>query len=385
MLSLPNIYSGKNVKYYLAVPLILMAIAIYLWLFSGRFTLDSSLTGGISVLMQTNSTLPTSQISSQIAAALHSQLPTVQRSPGSIEVTINENKSLDSAEAASLDFFAFQQNYTASLLNVTTLSDILKSNSTNKTALTELKQYQSIENNSLSKMSLYLGSELSYLQPFIGSVSVPSDPNQMALLAQGAYSNATTIYTNHVISVLHSVVPFATYSSQQIGPTLGRFFLSQLEGVIIVSFILISIAVFFIFRSPVPAFTVVFGALNDMIIALGAMALFGIPLGTASIGGLLMIVGYSIDTDVLSSYRILKTHGDTPEERAHSSMKTGLTMTATAIVSFSVLFIVSLFTYVPTYYEVAGVALFGLIGDIFTTWLGNTSMILLYKKRKDKI
>jgi len=30
------------------------------------------------------------------------------------------------------------------------------------------------------------------------------------------------------------------------------------------------------------------------------------------------------------------------------------------------------------------VVLFGLIGDLFTTWLGNTPMILLYKKRKER-
>jgi preprotein translocase subunit SecF len=37
---------------------------------------------------------------------------------------------------------------------------------------------------------------------------------------------------------------------------------------------------------------------------------------------------------------------------------------------------------VPSYYEISGAVLFGLIGDIFTTWLGNASIILFYARRK---
>jgi preprotein translocase subunit SecF len=135
----------------------------------------------------------------------------------------------------------------------------------------------------------------------------------------------------------------------------------------------------------VPSLVVVFGAANDIIIALGAMGLFKIPLGVASVAGLLMLIGYSIDTDMLTAIRILRRGEGTPEDRAYSSMRTGVTMTATAIVSFGVLFAVSVIEYVPTYYEIAGVVLFGLVGDIFTTWLGNASMILLYKKKKERI
>jgi len=380
MVNLPNIYSGKYVRYYVMVPLLLLVAGIY---FSTHIVLDSSLSGGISVIIQSNTTLPSQQIASEIAAKLHSPQPSIERSPGGLQITIASNQSLVSAQDRSLEFFAFQQNYSSALVNATALSGVLALNGSNKTAAAELATENQRINASLSMMSSSLASELSYLEPFIGTQQLPSSPSSQLALAQDAYSNASAVYTKNVIATLHSIVPFTVYSYQDLGPTLGRYFLNQLEWVIIAAFVLVSIAVFIIFRSVAPAFTVVFGAANDMIIALGAMGLLGIPLGTASIGGLLMIIGYSIDTDVLASYRILKLHGGTPEERAHSAMKTGLTMTATAIVSFSVLFIVSVFTYVPTYYEVAGVALCGLVGDIFTTWLGNTPIMLLYRKRKD--
>jgi len=170
----------------------------------------------------------------------------------------------------------------------------------------------------------------------------------------------------------------------RVTPTLSSFFLSQLRTIIVAAFILISIAVFFIFRSPIPSLAIIFGAGNDLIIALGAMGLFKIPLGIASVGGLLMLIGYSIDTEILTSIRILKRHEGAAEERAYHAMRTGLTMTTTAIATFATLFAISIIAYVPTYYEIAGVVLFGLIGDLFTTWLGNAPMILLYKKRKER-
>ena len=58
-------------------------------------------------------------------------------------------------------------------------------------------------------------------------------------------------------------------------------------------------------------------------------------------------------------------------------------MTAAAIISFATLFIIAYVFYIPTYIEIAGVALFGLIGDIFTTWFGNTVMIVWYKSSRE--
>jgi len=156
-----------------------------------------------------------------------------------------------------------------------------------------------------------------------------------------------------------------------------------METVIIASFILVALAVLFIFRTPIPSLTIVVGAGNDIIVALGAMGLFGIPLGVASIGGLLMLIGYSIDTDMLSAIRILKRTEGTPTERAFSTMKTGVTMTTAAIIAFGILLIVSYYTFIPTYFEIASVVLCGLVADLFTTWFGSTVLVLWYKQRKE--
>lgn len=231
-----------------------------------------------------------------------------------------------------------------------------------------------------------VSNELAAVSPFVSGYSITGLNTSLELqtVAQAAYNNASNAYEQRVIAGLRTLVPFSSYSYEAVSPTLGSFFLSQFVDVIIFAFILVFIVVFIIFRSPVPSAVVVFGAANDMIIALGVMGLFKIPLGVASIAGLLMIIGYAMDTDVLTAIRILRRHEGSPEERAYGSMRTGLTMTSTAIVAFAVLFVVSVIVYIPTYYEVSAVVLAGLIGDIITTWFGNASILLMYKRRKER-
>jgi preprotein translocase subunit SecF len=58
-------------------------------------------------------------------------------------------------------------------------------------------------------------------------------------------------------------------------------------------------------------------------------------------------------------------------------------MTVTAIITFSILFIVSYIAFIPTYLEISGVVLVGLVVDLITTWLADTPMVLWYKQRRE--
>ena len=362
--SIPNIYVNRNLKVFVVIPVVLMLISIFL---ARNITLDSSLSGGVALILQTNSTMSASHIASMVVQQLHVPSPSVQTSSGEVQITIAANKSLSDAEGYLIAAYAYNANYTNYVLNATGYQIALKNNPSNQTLVALSAAAQKGENSSLVGIKNNLNSELDSLYPFIGNVSRNYTSAQVMIMqAQDTYSNASASYKNRIVSTISRIIPFSSYSFQQVTVLQSSFFLQQLQTIIIVAFILISIVVFIIFRSIVPSFAVVFGAANDIIVALGAMALFGIPLGIASIGGLLMLLGYSIDTDVLTAIRIIKRHEGTPEERAYSSMKTGMTMTVTAIVSFAVLFAISLIAYVPTYYEISGVVLFGLIGDLNT-------------------
>lgn len=380
--NIPNIYTSKNLKFFAAIPIIMMLVGLYL---SQYIVLDSSLSGGVSIILQSTSNLSAEQIASSLGTALHVPNPTVQVGGGQVQVTIAANKSLSDAENYLIGIYQYNGNYSTAQVNYTNYNIALQSDPSNQTLRSLMTAAAAQENASYAGMQKYLNLELSVLSPFnTGQTYNATSASAMISAAQSAYSNASNTYKAQVMEAIGKVVPYTSYSYEQITVQQSSFFLQQLQNIIIWAFILISIVVFFIFRTAVPSFAVVFGAANDIIVALGAMALFRIPLGIASIGGLLMLLGYSIDTDVLTAIRIIKRHEGTLEERAYSSMKTGLTMTSTAIVSFAVLFAVSIIAYVPTYYEISGVVLFGLIGDLFTTWLGNASMILLYMKHKGK-
>ena len=382
-MAIPNIYHSKNLKFYVAIPIILMIISLFL---TTRLILDSSLAGGAIITIASNTTLSQQQIASEVASALHVPSPSIVKSPGTVTITIAANSSISSAYDDLIALSNNQSEYGVYYTNATAAEIALRNSSSNTTAQARLAQAQAGINKTLSYMDSALSSELNSLKPFVAAPAYnSSNPTQMGIIAQSEYTNASLVYQQNVISKLGTILPSTSSPSYEpTAPQEGKAFLSSLEEIILIAFILVSIVVFVIFRSIVPSFTVIFGAANDIIIALGAMALFGIPLGIASIGGLLMLMGYAIDTDVLTSIRILKRHEGTPEDRAFSSMKTGMTMTGAAIASFAVLFIVSFFAYIPTYYEISGVVLFGLIGDLATTWLGNASMILLYIKRKEK-
>jgi preprotein translocase subunit SecF len=380
-----NIYESKHYKLFILIPVALMLISL---IFIPHIQLDSTLRGGISVQLQTNTTPDTRALTSAINGAIPGAQASVSRAPGGLSITMVDNQSLATAQASLLTLYSAYSNYSQYDFNLTAAQAALSQQQSNSTLAAIVATSQKGVNVSSAQMLSAFGAESAALVPVLGSATQPnSTTNYQALVNQGQsiYTTASAKYQSRVVSKLGSLVPFTSYSYNEVTATLGAYFLSEIEYVIIVAFILVAIAVFFIFRTPIPSFSVVFGATSDIVVALGAMGLLGIPLGVASVGGLLMLLGYSLDTDILTAVRILKRNDATPEARAFSTFKTGLTMTFTAIISFSVLFAVSYFAFIPTYSEISAVVLVGLVTDLITTWLANTPIIIWYKKRKDGV
>ena len=378
---LPNIYESKHYKLMIIIPVALLLLSFY---FIPKIQLDTSLRGGINVQVQTNSSMDIRQLTQSVDSALPGAQASIQMSPGGLSITIATNASLANAETHLLSIYNEYGNYTAAVANFTLYQNMLTSYPGNSTILSRISNATSQRQKSLTELNVSLSAELSALgPPMSGSGYNSSDAAGMLALAKSAYTSASAAYESKVVAALKGIIPFSSYSYDSVTPSLAASFLSQMANIIIWSFILLAISVFVIFRNPIPSITVVFGAANDILVALGAMAVFGIPLGVASIGGILMLLGYSIDTDLLAAVKILKRTEGTPQERAFSTFKTGVTMTISAILSFSILFIVSYLAFIPTYYEISGVVLIGLIVDIVCTWCADTPMVLWYKQKKD--
>lgn len=196
-----------------------------------------------------------------------------------------------------------------------------------------------------------------------------------------AYKKLYSDYEDAIIEPISRNVDYQSISVQTVSPMLSTHFMDIAIQVAIIAAILSAVFVFLFFRVVVPSIAVIVGATCDIIIALGAMGLFGIPLTLPSFAALLMLVGYSLDTDILLTMRMLKRKGD-PRHKAHDAMKTGLTMSLTAIIAFGTLFILAYLTHIRTYYEISAVALAGLVGDMIATWGVNAVMLLWHAEKK---
>ncbi len=380
-----NIYEHKNYKLLVIIPVLMLIISLY---FIPKIQLDSSLKGGISISLHTNASV---QNTSQIAYNINQKLPGADAeiskiNSNNISITLNANTSMANAETYLLQIFAEYKNYSNATLAISTAQVLLQNKTVQNASQlsTSISSHKVLQAKYLSEMNSTLKLELGELSKIIPIQTYnSSNAAGMSAIAQQSYTNASTSYEKNVMNILKAIVPYSSYSYNAITPSLGQYFLKKLQDVIIISFILVALAVFAIFRNPVSSLAIIFGAGNDIIVALGAMGALGIPLGVASIGALLMLIGYSMDTDLLASVRILKRTESTASERAFSTMKTGLTMTGAAIIVFSVLFSVSYITGISTFFEISSVMLFGLTADIFTTWFGNASLILWFKHHTD--
>ncbi len=180
-------------------------------------------------------------------------------------------------------------------------------------------------------------------------------------------------------------------SYNEIGPVLSEEAMGQIYIAMLFAFLFMAVTVFIVFREPVPSVAIILAALCDILIALGGMSIFKIPLSIASVGALLMLIGYSVDTDILLTTRLLKRREGTVEERAKNAMYTGLTMSFAAIAAMAILFIVTklIMPEATTLSNISAVLVIGLIGDILSTWLMNLGILKTYidwrqSKKQDK-
>ncbi|MBW6451230.1 MAG: protein translocase subunit SecF [DPANN group archaeon] len=171
-------------------------------------------------------------------------------------------------------------------------------------------------------------------------------------------------------------------SIQFVGAALGSQFFKEAISAVIIALLLMALVIFLTFKTIVPSFAIIQAAIVDIIFAIAMMNIFGIELSMASLAALLMLLGYSVDTDVLLTTRLIKrTDEGTLDERINASMKTGITMTTAAIVAFVVLYIFSTSQILD---EISIVIIFGLLADYISTWFGNVGILRWYIEKDNK-
>lgn len=183
------------------------------------------------------------------------------------------------------------------------------------------------------------------------------------------------------IKLTNVIAGVGTISSlQSVGALLSERALTQVYYAIAFAFLFMAITVFIVFREFVPSMAVILAALTDIIISLGGMSLFGIPLSIASVGAILMLIGYSVDTDILLTTRVLKNREGTVNDRIIDAMKTGFTMAAASIGSMVTLYLVVVYfmPFAHVLSQIASVLIIGLVADTLATWLMNLGVLRWY-------
>ncbi len=378
-MKLPNPYL-HDYKRLMVFPLALLAFSIVSLLFLFPLKPGVDLKGGLLLQIQTNDANPNV---AGLPAALSSFSEDVSvrvfDSPlggKGVEVELGNSKSLEAAQSALADLHSLNDQLSSVELSLLSARD--SSDPAVAARSPDLEK----------KAALLSAGVLAKAREVVrdsGSLeTVPSDAESAVSVAEKAFADSREGYVDKVLAVVKKSVSVREYSVNEVGSSLSKFFLQRAGDVILWSFLLSSIIVFLVFRSVVPSMAVIFGAVADITITAGVMGVLGIPITLASIAALMMLIGFSLDTDVMLTMRVLKRSEGHASERAFESMKTGFMMNFTTIAAFGVLLVLSVVLNVQTYFQIGAVAVIGACADFFATWGFNAVLVLDHAEKLEK-
>ncbi|EMA40683.1 protein translocase subunit SecF [Halococcus hamelinensis] len=208
----------------------------------------------------------------------------------------------------------------------------------------------------------------------------PTQPTSVTPTAGGNTYIVTFQSTN--TGALTNAAQSAGYQVDSVQATSANFGAgAQQTGVIglIAAFAGMALLVFALFRTFIPSIAVIASAFSDIVIPLALMNLFGIKLSLGTVAALLMLIGYSVDSDILLNNHVLRRRGDFYES-TYRARRTGVTMTLSSIAAMAVMAVVAsdFVLGIPLLPEVGTILVMGLITDLMNTYLLNVSLLRWY-------
>ena len=191
----------------------------------------------------------------------------------------------------------------------------------------------------------------------------------------------TTADENAILAELSNLGVTGEPTVRSIGPLLGELFFKQTQLAIAIAFIFMAIVIFILFRTLVPSIGVVLAALTDIVATLAVLDILGVKLSLAVLAGVLMLIGYSVDTDIVLTTEMVKHKEGVYRTRVKRAFKTGITMTIASIAALVAMFFASGSVIIQ---EIALVLVIGLIIDLPVTWFTNAGILRLWLERRDR-
>lgn len=169
------------------------------------------------------------------------------------------------------------------------------------------------------------------------------------------------------------------FSSAVTRAEFGSSFYKSLLIVVVFAFLLMAVSVVIAFRTLIPSVAVILAAFTDIVVALAVISLLDVKLTAGGIVAFLLVIGYSIDTDVLLTTWMIKRREGSYLERMVRSIKTGVTMTMTTLLVLAIGIFIAIS---PVLHQMFLIILIALLTDIIVTYLGNAPILIWYCKKK---
>lgn len=268
------------------------------------------------------------------------------------------------------------------------------------------------------------------LQEHLSRIYPKTDVNVRSFGELGSYGfvvEASDLSEDEIVSALKDKFPDLTesqYSSETTGPALGSAFFVQTLKAIFVAFVFMSLVVYLYFahslklkwlasllsivagtmmfyanttimyivpllllavlvviyfKNNIPSFAIMLCAVSNIFFSLAIFNLVGLKLNTAGVAAFLMLVGYSIDTDILLSVRVLKRKDGLLFDRIVDAMKTGMMMTVSALIAVLTAYFLTSSAVIR---EIMFILAIGLLGDIIFTWVQNAGILRWHLEKK---
>ncbi len=186
-----------------------------------------------------------------------------------------------------------------------------------------------------------------------------------------------------LVSAVLSIVPVGKdqYSVEIIGLALGESFFKETMVALLIAFILMAAVVFVYFRMVVPSLSVILVAFSDIVTTLAIFNLTGSKLGTGGVAAFLMLVGYSVDTEMLLNSKALKQPYNTFMKQIYSAIGTGMTMTLTVLAA---VFVALIFGNNEVVQQIMLILFIGLLVDMINSWILNVGVLRWHMEKRGK-
>jgi preprotein translocase subunit SecF len=225
----------------------------------------------------------------------------------------------------------------------------------------------------IPSLELYLSEELPE-----ASINIRTIESRGSVI--GIIIEASDTTDDLLLNAVKEKVEFEDYSIETMGSALGNSFFKQMFVAVLVAFLFMGLVFQLYFRNYYATFAALFSAFLDIFITMAIIDLIGVRLTAGGIAAYLMLIGYSIDTSILLSTKLLKERSSDKNKALFDAMKTGLTMSAAGLAATGISF---LLTNNSTLKQIMLILIVGLVIDLITTWISNVSFLRFYMERQN--